>query len=78
MTIFKCVDRVVRKRSPAYTSMDDILKQEKEYRTKYIYGDKKYRVCYQTSKESIYSLTNSINATTSSTVVMKPNEARTT
>lgn len=45
MSIFKCVDRVVRKRSPAYLSNDNLLKNEKEYRTKFIFGDKKCSVC---------------------------------
>lgn len=40
MDIYKCVDRVVRRRTPAYTVSQDLIKKEKEYRTKFIYGDR--------------------------------------
>ena len=41
MNIYKCVDRVVRKRTPIFSPDVNFLKNEKEYRMDFIYGKNK-------------------------------------
>ena len=38
MNIYKCIDKVVRKKQGGFEPDKDLLKQELEYRKKFIYG----------------------------------------
>lgn len=38
MDVYKCIDRVVRRRSPVFVPKPTFLKEENEYRKKLIYG----------------------------------------